>query len=291
MDKLRGNLQVYEKGEMRVVHECFSSVHLLLKCLDERENNSVMAHEHSSQQEGNEEWYGTSNYKEAINLLICGYKDILDKLKIGINKSLKSFKDKDFNKSCIIEDIQGVSPIVPNYLQGLPKTMSYRQTIAKKTKVVNIIYSPCENCSSNPEEFIEAGVAILSAIRVIEKSNISVRLDCMFSDSFCNREAIIGTVRIKNYKDRLDLQKLCFPLANSSMLRRIGFKYIETAPDMKERGFKGGYGITPSLEELEKCLKLPKDTVLLNMKIIRGELECDPKKIIDYINKKIKDNG
>lgn len=286
MDKSKGNIQVYEKGEKRVIHECFSSINLLLKCLDERKNNSVMAEEHSSHRLGDEKWFGTSNYEEAVKLLVYGYKDILEKLKLGISMSMKAF-DKDFSKSYIIEDVQGASPIVPNYLQGLPKTMSYRQSVPKKVKTINIIYAPTENCFSNPEEFIEAGVALLSAIRAIEKSNVSVRLDCMFSDAVSEGEAIVGTVRVKNYKDRLDLQKLCFPMAHPSMLRRIGFRYIETAPYMEETGFRNGYGYTPDIETLEEFLKLPENTVLLNMRVIKGNLECNPKKVIEYINKKI----
>lgn len=287
MAELRSNLQIYEKDGMRVVHEYFSSINQMLNILEGRKNNEVMQNNHSSTQTGNREWSGTDSYEEAVKLLTCGYTDILDKLRLGIQKATKSLKDIDFSKSHIIEDVQGASPIVPNYLQGLPKTMCYRQSVPKKIKTINIIYSPCENCSSQPEEFIEAGVAILSAIRAIEKSNISIKLDCMFSDTISRKEAVIGIVRIKNYRDCLDLQKLCFPMAHPSMLRRIGFKYIETAPDMKEYKFTFGYGGSPSLEDLEGFLKLPENTVLLNMKVVREKLECDPKKVIDYINEKV----
>lgn len=287
MEKLAGNLQVYEKGGTRVVHEYFSSIHQMLNVFESRRNNSVMANKHLSTIQGEREWAGTSSYKEAVKLLTCGYTDILDKLRLGIRKATKSLKDIDVSKSTIIEDVQGASPIVPNYLQGLPKAMCYRQPVPKKIKTINIIYCPCENSGSDPDEFIEAGVAILSAIRAIEKSNVSIKLDCMFSDATAGSEAVIGIVRVKNYRDRLDLQKLCFPMAHPSMLRRIGFKYIETAPDMKERDFIFGYGSTPSLERLEEFLKLPDDTVLLNMGVVRGKLKCDPKKVIEYINEKV----
>lgn len=273
---------------MRVVHEYFSSIHQMLQVFDGRNNNHVMRDEHSSTRRGDSSWAGTESYEEAVKLLTCGYTDILDQLRLGISKAMKSLKDIDFSKSYMIEDVQGAAPIVPNYLQGLPKAMCYRQPIPKKIKTINIIYCPCANCGSEPKEFIEAGVAILSAIRAIEKSNISIKLDCMFSDATSGREAVIGIVRVKNYRDRLDLQKLCFPIAHPSMLRRIGFKYIETAPDMTESGFNCGYGRTPDLEQLEEFMKLPEDTVLLNMGVVRGKLECDPKKVIDYINEKVK---
>lgn len=286
----RGDLQIYNKGGMRVVHEYFPSIHQMLKVLDSRPNNEVMAHEHSSTDTGNPEWAGTKTYHEAVELLTGGYTAILNRLRLNIDKAVKALNNFPTRRSAIIEDVQGASPIIPNYLIGLPNAMSYRQPVVRKKKTINIIYCPCENCGADPEEFIQAGVAVLSAIRVIEKSNISIRLDCMFSDSICNDEAVIGTVRIKNYGDRLDLQKLCFPLANAAMLRRIGFKYLETAPDMLESGFSFGYGKTPKLYKLEEFLKLPDSTVLINMGLVNGELEHDPKKVIEYINKKVKNN-
>ncbi len=287
MAELKGDLQNYEKGGVKVTQEYFSSIHHMLACLDSRENNRAMYDQHSSTEQGDSEWAGTSSYEEAVKLLTCGYTDILGKLSLGIRKAMKSLKDFDFSKSYMIEDVQGACPIVPNYLQGLPKAMSYRQPVAKKVKTINIIYAPTANCGTGANEFIEAGIGLLSAIRAIEKSNVSIKLDCMFKNSYEGQEAVIGFVRVKNYRDRLDLQKLCFPIAHPSMLRRIGFKFLETVPNLTNRGFARGYGRSPSMSELNNYLKVPDNTVLLNFYLVHNELGCDPKKIIEYINDKV----
>lgn len=287
MAELRGDLQNYEKGGVKVTQEYFSSIHHMLACLDSRENNQAMYDQHSSTKRGNSGWAGTSSYGEAVKLLTCGYTDILGRLSLGIKKAMKSLQDYDFSKSSIVEDVQGAAPIVPNYLRGLPKTMSYRQPVSKKVKTINIVYAPTANCGTGAEEFIEAGIALLSAIRAIEKSNIAIKLDCMFKNSYEGREAVIGSVRIKNYRDRLDLQKLCFPIAHPSMLRRIGFKFLETVPGLTNRDFAGGYGRSPDMDELTNYLKLQDNTVLLNFYLVHNELDCDPKKIIEYINEKV----
>lgn len=287
MAKLKGNLQRYEKGGVKVIEEYFSSIYHMLTCLDSRENNEAMYDAHSSTERGDLGWYGTASYEEAVKLLTCGYTDILDKLSLGIRKAMKSLKNYDFSKSYMIDDVQGAVPIVPNYLRGLPKTMSYRQPVVKKVKTMNIIYAPTANCGTGADEFIEAGIALLSAIRVIEKSNVAIKLDCMFKNSYEGKEAVIGSVRIKNYRDRLDLQKLCFPIAHPSMLRRIGFKFLETVPGLTNEGFAGGYGRSPNLEELTNYLKTPDNTVVLNFYLVHDELDCDPKKVIDYINEKM----
>lgn len=287
MAELKGDLQNYEKGGVKVTQEYFSSIHHMLACLDSRENNRAMYDQHSSIERGDSGWAGTSSYEEAVKLLTCGYTDILGRLSLGIKKAMKSLQDYDFSKSSIVEDVQGATPIVPNYLRGLPKTMSYRQPVSKKVKTINIVYAPTANCGTGAEEFIEAGIALLSAIRAIEKSNIAIKLDCMFKNSYADGEAVIGSVRIKNYRDRLDLQKLCFPIAHPSMLRRIGFKFLETVPGLTNRGFANGYGCSPDMDKLTNYLKLQDSTVLLNFYLVHNKLNCDPKKIIEYINEKV----
>lgn len=283
---LQGNLQTYERGDFKVIEEYFSSIHHLLECLDSRENNSAMSDSYSSHDEDHD-WYGTENYEEAVNLLTHGYTDILEELSLGIRKSVKTLENCDFDKSYIIEDVYGSVPIIPNYLSGLPKTMSYRQPVTKKVKAINIIYSPTANCGTSTHEFIEAGIALLSAIRAIEKSNIAIKLDCMFKNSTEGHDVVIGSVRIKNYRDRLDLQKLCFPIAHPSMLRRIGFKFLETVPGLTNEGFADGYGHSPSMSVIDQYLKIPDNSVFLNYYLISDTLDNDPRKIIEYINKKV----
>lgn len=287
MAELKGNLQRYEKGGIKVMEEYFSSIHHMLACLDGRENNTGMFDQNASDDRRDPDWYGTASYKEAAKLLTCGYTDILDKLNLGIRKAMKSLSDYDLSKSHMIDDVQGAVPIIPNYLRGLPKTMSYRQPVVKKVKTMNIIYAPTSNSCTGANEFIEAGIALLSAIRVIEKSNVSVKLDCMFKNAYESKEAVIGIVRIKNYRDRLDLQKLCFPIAHPSMLRRIGFKFLETVPGLTNTGFAGGYGRSPNLDELTNYFKAPDNTVVLNFSLVHNQLGCDPKQVINYINEKI----
>lgn len=288
MSELKGDLQTYEKGGMKIIQEYFSSIYHMLACLDSRENNQAMQGQYSSIDTKDSKWIGTSSYDEAVKLLTCGYTDILGRLSFGIKKAMKSLQDYDFSKSTIVEDVQGTAPIVSNYLKGLPKTMSYRQSISKKVKTISIIYAPTANCDIEAEEFIEAGIALLSAIRAIEKSSVAIKLDCMFTNSYEGNEAVIGSVRIKNYRDRPDLQKLCFPITHPSMLRRFGFKFLETVPDLTNRGFAVGYGRSPDIKELTNYLKIQDNAVLLNFYLVHNELSCDPKKVIEYINEKVK---
>ena len=50
------------------------------------------------------------------------------------------------------------------------------------------------------------------------------------------------TVDVKNWREPLDLKRVTFPLCNASWERRIGFKYLETLPNLTDYGYSFGYG-------------------------------------------------
>lgn len=112
------------------------------------------------------------------------------------------------------------------------------------------------------EALESAGAALVSAINLIELAGIQTRLSIGFMPSTENGQIIFPTVNIKNFNERFNLQKICFPMVHPSMFRRIGFKYLETCPGMEE-DFSCGYGRPPKLTEIKDCLN-EKDTYIIN---------------------------
>ena len=213
-------------------------------------------------------WYGTNAYEEAVKLLREGYVEILPRVKSEYKKNVNILSEKfSISKSRPIDSFCGGIPNVPNTLLGLPKTMLNRDPIVRRIKTIDIIYSPTGPYRVKPKRFIEAGIALLSAIELIERSRIQIRLISCFASSHIQGEAIIGTVVIKEYSDRLDIQKLCFPLAHPSMLRRIGFKFTETVPGMT-KDFTDGYGMAMDYSQFCSLYKRKPQTVLLTLDLI-----------------------
>lgn len=80
---------VQSASDYSLYREDFGSIYSLLNTINNRENNSFMRNEDSSQERGNEEWSGTSSYEEAQSLLIHGYEDPVKNIKSSLAKNKK----------------------------------------------------------------------------------------------------------------------------------------------------------------------------------------------------------
>lgn len=283
-----GFITVYSTERFNeVIHEHFHSIDELISCLNGRRNNSAMLYKYSSSS-GNPDFTGTSNYTSAIKLLRNGYSDILPEIESGIDKNINKFKELFINnKSKPISSVYGFAPNVPNHLMGLPDSMNDRFRDSHRVKTIDILYCPQGPWNVGRETFIKGGIAVLSAIQLIESSGISISLNCSVYSGYDGSDAVIGTVNLKEYKDRLDLKKICFPIAHPSMLRRIGFKFLETVPNLTNTAFSSGYGKSPSHEESKDIVKVGSNVVILTLELVRNKFHFDVKQIAKYI----KDNA
>ena len=280
----QGFIRVYNTSKFKkIIHEHFHSIDELLSCLNHRDNNQAMRESTSSNSERSE-FSGTSSYDEAVNLLRNGYVSILPKIKQGIAENVNKFKELFLDtKSKPLSSVVGSSPNVPKYLMGLPHSMDDRTREIQKVKTVDIIYFPQGPWHVAREDFVKAGISMLSAIQLLENSGVSISLSCSMYSGYAREEAVLGTVQLKDYKDRLDLKKLCFPIAHPSMLRRIGFRFLETVPGLKNDYFASGYGSSPSHMLSQEMLGNKPNTVVLTLELIRGKMDFNVKQIVAYI--------
>lgn len=224
-----------------VIEEQFASIHSMLGTIETRKNNCEMYNMNSSTSNG-KNFTGTCSYDEAVELFETGYTEILDKIKSGIQKNIKATQNQ--TRRMVRTGVVGYTPHIPNSINGLPNSMIYTEKQLQKIKAVTIYYAPTGNCNVEIETFIESGVAMLSAINILELSGVRVNLNVVFFNGVndSETEGTFGTVKVKDFREHLDIQKLCFPLVHPSLFRRFGFKWLETTPDMKESGWKFTYG-------------------------------------------------
>ena len=272
---------------MKLIHEHFNSINELLSVLSTRPNNAVMARENSSQKIGDKSWYGTDNWEDALYLLKTGYTNILPEIKkemrIQNKKYLLNTEVPKRKPSC---SPVGYTPNITNAINNLPNSMITIDYIPQKKKTLSLIYCIGGNCGEESESFIHAGVSLLTAINILEKKGIQTQLSIGFMASAAPDEGICPTVSVKNYNQKLNLQKLCFPIAHPAMHRRIGFKYLETCPELTNRNFAWGYGRSLHLDELIKYFPISnKNTKIINHEWIKNN-SYDVLKIIDYFNGK-----
>lgn len=250
-----------------IIIENFSSINEMLSILNTRENNSIMKYEDSSKT-NSYSFTKTNSYEEAEKLITTGYTDILDEIKMRLKIEAGSNDSKPIQNN----DKFGYIPNVPNSIMNLPNSMINTKRIPRKINTINLIYAPVSNCGTDKEIFIKNGIKILNIINNLEKNNIRVKLSIAFKCSECKNEITLATVNVKNYQENLNLQKLCFPIAHPSMLRRFGFRWLETTPELTESGWSCGYG--RSLYNKEKIKStLKNNEIFLALDEITGKTE------------------
>lgn len=226
---------------MNIVRENFKNLHDLMSTLEKRPNNSIMKDKHGSK-EGTSSFTGTSSYKEAEQLMAHGYTKILPEIKKGMIQANAS--TAPMQRRRVTTGVQGYAPHVPNAIQGLPNSMIRTESQMQKVKAVSIVYAMSGLGYVPSSEFIKCGIVVLSIVNKLELSGCRVALQVAFKHSKVYDEIVIATVNVKSYAEHLDLQKLSFPIAHTSMFRRFGFKWLETSPDITDRGHASGYGQT-----------------------------------------------
>ncbi len=264
---------------MNIVKEHFNSINEMLKIIEARSNNDVMSEKHSSET-GDKSFTGTENYSEAKELFRNGYTEILPQIKAGVANNLKQSEIRERRR--IQTGVIGYAPHVPNAILGLPNSMILTKSQPQKVKAVSIVVGITENCGTNAEEFIKSGIAALSVVNTLELRGYRVNLKVAFYCASEESERAFGTVTVKDYREHIDLQKLCFPLANPSMFRRFGFKWLETCKGLKNEGWAFGYGRQISDLNFIKKNFLDENEHFINLDITR-ENDYEPDKIIKYL--------
>ena len=260
---------------MKVIKEHFDSI-------ESRSNNSVMSGKYSSKNNG-KYFTGTASYEEAKRLFETGYTEILPKIKQGVSANYK--KSQNILRRTIRTGVVGYTPHVPNAIMGLPNSMIYMDKVPQKTKTVSIVVSITENCGVEAEEFIKSGITAISVVNALELRGYRCELKVDFFDGEEGDEMTIATVKVKDYREHMDLQKLCFPLAHPSMFRRFGFKWLETVPGLSESGWAWGYGETVKNYEKFKKHFMKENEFLIDLNLTKN-YNYDPEKIIEVMNLK-----
>lgn len=248
-------MTVKQVNGSRVVYEEFSNLDMFLKGVG-RETNVVFKNaRHASDERGRTEWAGTASFNDAVSLLSNGWTDKLAE----IRKEMAQFdrvmeQNVTYQKKRPSTSVVGFAPHVPNAIMGLPNSMIRTEHTPMKTKVVRIIYNMCMNSGTDADDIMNAGLAVLKIANALERKGMRVRVDVNPFLAERNREKVCALVCIKDWRQPIDLKKIAFPVAHPSMFRRIGFRWLETVPELKEQGFTSGYG--RSLEEEDACASL-----------------------------------
>ena len=221
--------------------EQFDSLDDYLRIISSRPVNSVFAKldELSSEKKGTKEFAATKTYEESVEIINNGFKEGLEKLMNngGERLTYRSCSSKALPQAGVV----GFAPIVPNAIIGLPNSMISTKRIPIKTKVVSIWYDITASCGVHSDSIARAGQHLMELIMMLEQQGYRVEL--RVASSYCEKDSVaMSVVKIKTDRQPMNPLKLAYPLIHASFLRRQGFKWLETNPNITEDGYRWGYG-------------------------------------------------
>ena len=181
----------------------------------------------------------THSYEEATQMLKNGWDDMAQKLTKKLNVIKNQIVDAQVQK--VLFDVVGFQASVPRYLQGIPTNMVNKKNVPVKQRVITLNKDISYNAAISTEQIIEASVQTLQLIKKIEAQGIRVNLNLIWGSSAGGTKEV-AKVRLKSANERLNISKLAFPLVHPSMLRRLCFRYLETAPTVNS-SYVHGYGM------------------------------------------------
>src|SRR5574344_1118152 len=264
--------------------EVFNSLSEFNNALNDRPINPVFENHQSSQNdsESSREFTTTKNYKEASELMLHGDSTNLDKL-VAVNgvdlSQLRGSKKVNSQQKSVC----GGFPLVPAYLTGVPKNMLASKKIVMKTKVINIIYNISVPGSLKASSIVNAGAKMVSIIRYLEKNGIRVNLYTIWATWDLNSgHRCAFFVKIKDAGAPLNLLNIAYPIINPSMLRRHGFKWLETIPIKIPTGYYLGHGSPVSGAAIPDCEKKQVEGKVLKINTL---MRSDAKTVINDIIK------
>lgn len=249
----------------KLVFEQFDNLTKFSKALERTENVVFRGQELSSKRKGRDGWSGTDTYEQAIDLFNNGWDEKVAEIKKGLVQFEKANeKNVSYQKSRPATSVVGFAPHVPNAILGLPNSMIMTERTPMKAKAVRIIYNMSMNANTDAEDILQAGLCVLKIAYSMEMKGYRVRIDVSPFTAKSGRENTSCVVCVKDWRQHIDIKKVAFPIANPAMFRRLGFRWLESTPNLTDMGFNCGYG--RSFEDAEKEKKILTDAGVLDEK-------------------------
>ena len=237
-------------------------------------------------------WSKTATYEEADELLLYGDKSLQAKIENAGVRDMRLKLSMNGQRRQLYSSVVGFAPNVPAYVAGTPNSMINVRTVKTKQRVISVLYNTSVSARVSADEIIRVAAKMISAIMLIESNGVRVNLysgnlSQEFGSSVGN--AFVSIYRIKDSGQQIDTLKMAYPLAHPSMLRRHGFRVLETTEGVPST-FTSAYGYP--LKDESKALELLKmagekniDVVLCYYDISKCETPQEVAELIMNYNK------
>lgn len=233
---------------------------IALFTLDIKNNKPTGLYYRDTEHESPNDWNGNVNFSEAVNLANRGYSEPLQKIRDTVNnfkiEYVVSEKKRITKKSYFSNRFS-----VPLVVAQANKFCIATKYISLPVKNITLNYNINGGSYLSSEDMENAGTCMCILVNYLEKKGYKVKLNVM--QTSCGEGKFAGyKVSIKDFHQPLNIQGITYPLCHSSMLRRLGFMWLERRPQFELSSY--GHSLWwESGEDYNKVMQLAKETKLI----------------------------
>lgn len=224
------------------IAEIFNDFSDFFSTCDNREWNNEFYERARTRYAPNDDWAG-ANYEQAREYMLHGYEETVSKTKTAVDQLQKQSIVK---KPTRTRDYVGFTPIIPNVINGYPKSMWNDRRPPLKSKVITILFDVSILCDITREQMQKKGAEVVSWVMNLERLGYRVRIDVL--DGFSREWTYLVRVPIKNENNPINLKRVSFPMTHTAFSRTLGFDWYERLPGAR---YMSGYG--RSIYALDEC--------------------------------------
>ena len=275
----------YKKDQFDVMEYDFDSITEFIDYLDNTPTNmDIWGRRNLASNDDNYEFRQTYSLQEAKDLCKFGFHENFDKL-VELKLNLEKYIKMSYKRSKQYNYYVGYAPDVKAYLEGNPLSMFNRQNYQRKH--IDIYYNSVVSSSVSTNQIFNRGAITLSFTEMLENMGFSVGL-YIFTMAECEGQIHFAKFNLKRAGERLNVQKLFFPLCHPSFLRRLVFRLYEETPDIKY-GWTHGYGFPCDDYTIRQIMDLKENDIVIcqpeEMDVRGYDIVDDANAMVDYINK------
>lgn len=261
----------------------FDSITEFIDYLDNTPTNlNVWNGRELASETGNYYFCKTHSLQEAKDFCKFGFHENFDKL-VELKSTLEKYIKMSNRKNKQYNFYVGYVPDVKAYLEGNPLSMLNKQN--PKRKHIDIYYNSAILGDVSTNEIFNRGAITLCLVEILENMGFSVGLN-VFTMSECNDQIHYAKFNLKQSGEKLNVQKLFFPLCNPSFLRRLVFRLREETSDITY-DWTYGYGRTSDDYTVRKIIDLKDNDIVIcqpeELGIKGYDIVDDANAMFDYI--------
>lgn len=221
----------------------FESFSEFLAWLENTRPSCQSLHECASR-DNNAHFRGTKNWEDAVRLATLGWDEGTKEVAKFSSPIIESIGSK-IQREDIYHDVEGIGIDIGRYLDGEPECWQRIEETTiegKGNKILKLAFNITGSGGITHDVLIARGGAVAALIELLEYAGCRVEIWGMFRSEDYSGE-IEARIRLKQADQNIDMPHLAFALAHPSMLRRLGFAFIERMPaNLVKSKVSGSYG-------------------------------------------------